>query len=300
MDKLIIRGIKREQLSPDETKITNESKLSLKGSYRFSSSRGISEEHALTIGKTDFLEFVFEDNTTWMGGAEIIHDIFPKAAKQHRDITRLKRSAGKGKNVAEEDFVVPLYLETDEANRGLFGDIALKILNVFTKEAVTAKVIDIAANLEKKLLNKTSGLYIVNANFSLTKTTVKPSDKPYLLFIHGTNSSTPGSFSEIINSELWKYMLSTYGQNLIGLQHETLTKSPIQNVIDIFNELPNKCTLHVITHSRGGLVGDVLARFCNDNTGFTEQEMAYLEKTKRTKDIAGIKTLQKIAATKKL
>ncbi|HMK04766.1 MAG TPA: CHAT domain-containing protein, partial [Ferruginibacter sp.] len=285
MKKIIVRGFKRVALSPEEVKVTNESKLELKESYVFSSSRSISEEHPVTVEDTDLLEFIFEDNTTWMGGSDILHDIFPNAAKQNR---------------SGETFELPLFLEADAADRGLFGDIALKILNVFTKEAVTGKVIDIAANLEKKLLQNMSGLYHINADFQLGKMPVKASDKPYLLFIHGTNSSTTGSFAEIHNSELWKYMLGTYGQNIIGLQHETMTKSPIQNVINIFKELPAGCTLHIITHSRGGLVGDVLARFCNGNKGFTAKEVAYLEKTKRTNDVANIKALQKIAAGKNI
>ena len=286
MNKVIIQGIKREQLSPDETKVAKESKLELKQSFLFSSSRSISEKYELSFDKTDFLEFVFEDNTTWMGGSDIIHDIFPNAAKQNRAVG--------------EAFEMPMYLETDAATRGLFGDVALKVLNVFTKNAVAGKVIDMAARLEKKALENMSGLYSVNADFKLSKTSVKIADKPWLLFIHGTNSSTAGSFSEIQNSELWKNMQQTYGPNIFGLQHETLTKSPIQNVINLFKELPGKCTLHVITHSRGGLVGDVLARFCNGNNGFTDKEIAYLEKTKRTADVADIKTLQKIAAGKNI
>ncbi len=286
MKKIIVRGFKREQLSPDETKFTKESKLELKNSYILSSTRGIGEAHELSFEKTDVLEFVFEDNTTWMGSSDIIHDIFPKAAKQTRAVG--------------EAFIIPMYLETDDTNRGLLGDIALKVLNVFTKKAVTAKVIEIAANLEKKLLENMSGLYSVNANFKLSKTKPITSKKPYLLFIHGTNSSTAGSFSEINNSELWKQMRLTYGENILGFQHETLTKSPIQNVIDLFNELPGACTLHIITHSRGGLVGDVLARFCNDNAGFTDTEITYLQNTNRTDDIAGIKKLQKITAAKKI
>lgn len=286
MKKIIIRGIKKEQLSPEDIQAAKDSKLELKSSYLFSSSRGISETHELSFEKTDLLEFVFEDNTTWAGSSDIIHDIFPEAASQ-------KRAVG-------ESFEIPMYLKTDENTRGLLGDVALKVLNVFAKKTVSKKVIDIAANLEKKTLNNLIGLYSINPDFKFSKANVKNADKPYLLFIHGTNSSTIGSFGELKGSELWKNMLNIYGQNIIGLQHETMTKSPIQNVINLFKELPAKCTLDVISHSRGGLVGDVLARFSNGNGGFTDAEMAYFEKTGRTADFADIKTLQKIAAGKNI
>ncbi len=284
MKKITVRGFKSETLPADEMQTAKDSTLKLKASYRLSTSRAVGETHTLEFDKTDLLEFVFDDDTTWVGGSDIIHDLFPEAANQ-------KRAAG-------ESFEIPMYLKTDDATRGLFGDIALKLLNVFTKKAVSQKVIDIAAKLEKKTLENMSGLYTINADFKLSKTAVKDNKKPFLLFLHGTNSSTIGSFGEIRGSELWKSMQGIYGQNIIGLQHETMTKSPIQNVIAIFKELPDECTLHVISHSRGGLVGDVLARFCNDNKGFDEDEMAYFEKTERATDIADIKVLNALTKVK--
>ena len=286
MIKLIIQGIKREQFSAEEIDAAKGSSLSIKESILFSSSRGISEQHTVTIEKTDLLEFVFDDNTTWMGSTDIIHDIFPNAAKQSRAVG--------------EAFTIPMYLETNESTRGLFGDIALKVLNVFAKKAVAGKVIDIAANLENKLLEGQVGIYAIDGDFKLKKSKITETKKPSLLFIHGTNSSTSGSFAEIKNADLWKFMQDIYKENIFGLQHETMTKSPIQNVISIFKELPAEGILHIITHSRGGLVGDVLARFCNGNKGFTELEIAYLEKTNRKTDVDDIKTLQKIAAGKNI
>ena len=286
MQKLIIQGVKRESAPADEVSSVAGSKLKLKSSYQFSSTRSLSDKHTVDIDKDDFLEFVFEDETIWVGGADIIHDVFPKAAK-------LSRAVG------DDAFEVPMYLETEENNRGIIGNIALKFLNVFAKKAVIGKVIDIAVNLEKKILQNTSGLYWVNEHFVLSKATLKKTDDPILLFIHGTNSSTAGSFAEIKDSDLWKNMQHTYGKNIIGLQHESLTKSPIENVITLFKELPDDCILHVITHSRGGLVGDVLARFCNGNTGFTDEEIAYLQKTERSHDIDNINILKGLFQKKK-
>ena len=283
MNRVIIQGFKREL---DAASLTSTGKLQLKESYQFSSTRGASDKHTLDIDKDDFLELVFEDATTWVGGADVIHDIFPNAAKKNRAVGG--------------DFEIPMYLETDESTRGVIGNIALKVLNVFTKKAVTEKVIDIAAGLEKKMLQNMSGVYRVNKNFELGKATFTKAAETFLLFIHGTNSSTAGSFAEIKDSDLWKKMQATYGENIIGLQHETLTKSPVENVIALFKQLPAKCTLHVITHSRGGLVGDVLARFCNGNKGFSTEEIEYLNKTERKADLANIKILQTAAAGKNI
>jgi CHAT domain-containing protein/pimeloyl-ACP methyl ester carboxylesterase len=287
MNKLSIRGIKREEFSAEEIQSARQSNFEIKASITFNNTRGDSQEHKLDLGKNDLLEFVFEDDTTWVGSKDILHDLFPVAAKA------AKRGSG-------DEFSVPMYLETGDSDRGLFGTVALKLLNVFTKKSVPAKVMDIAAGLEKKLLENQSGVFGIDTGFHLQKNKITETKKPNLLFIHGTNSSTRGSFAEIQDSEFWKYMQNTYGPNIFGLQHETMTKSPIQNVIDLFNELPDTCTLHIITHSRGGLVGDVLARFSNGNGGFSDTEITYLQKTNRADDLDGIKKLQKITAAKKI
>ena len=65
-------------------------------------------------------------------------------------------------------------------------------------------------------------------------------------------------------------MKKNYRQNIIAFQHETFTKSPLQNVLELVQQLPDKANLHLISHSRGGLVGEVLARFCSDENGFNE------------------------------
>ena len=58
MDKVIIRGFKREQFTQDEIENVKQTKLELKGSYQFSSSRGISETHEIKFEENDMLEFV--------------------------------------------------------------------------------------------------------------------------------------------------------------------------------------------------------------------------------------------------
>ena len=284
MRNLTIRGIKREEFSAEEMDNARNNNLELKQSIVFSTARNISDEHTIQVGDTDLVEFIFEDDTSWTGGADIIHDLFPQAARTNR---------------SGEAFVVPMSLEADSSDRGL-GTIALKLLNVFAKKAVAKKVIDLAASLEKKALNNQSGVFGIDPGFHLGKWKITETARPNLLFIHGTNSSTWGSFAEIRDSVLWKHMQDTYGGNIFGLQHETMTKSPIQNVIALFKELPQTCTLHVITHSRGGLVGDVLARFSNGHKGFSEEEIAYLQKTNRKTDVDDIRALQKLAAGKNI
>lgn len=47
---------------------------------------------------------------------------------------------------------------------------------------------------------------------------------------------------------------------MLALEHRSLTENPVQNAITLVESLPDNITLHVISHSRGGLVGELLCR----------------------------------------
>ena len=118
-----------------------------------------------------------------------------------------------------------------------------------------------ADDLEEKQLDNLSALYLMDNNFKMKAYTATASTKPWLIFLHGTNSSTAGSFGELMQTELWNFIQQQYAGQVLAFQHETLTKSPLQNVLEMIEQLPQYASVHLISHSRGGLVGDVLARF---------------------------------------
>ena len=82
--------------------------------------------------------------------------------------------------------------------------------------------------------------------------------EPYLLFIHGTASSSDGSFGKLAGTEEWKQLRADYGQRIYAFEHRSLSVSPIKNALDLLNVLPEGATLHLVSHSRGGLVGELL------------------------------------------
>ncbi|RZU01009.1 CHAT domain-containing protein [Rivibacter subsaxonicus] len=117
-----------------------------------------------------------------------------------------------------------------------------------------------------------------------------------LLFLHGTASSTEGSFGklwaaapagneteerddELEAQELdadpaarqrierrrpadWKQLAATHGA-ILAWEHRSLTRSPLDNVIELSaalaDALPAGVALDVVSHSRGGLVGELLS-----------------------------------------
>ena len=90
-----------------------------------------------------------------------------------------------------------------------------------------------------------------------------------LVFIHGTASSTVGSFGKLRegNDEgCWDNLTHGFAGHVYGFEHRTFSESPLENAILLANTLPKNTTLSLITHSRGGLVGDLLciAEFTDD------------------------------------
>ena len=120
----------------------------------------------------------------------------------------------------------------------------------------------IAAYYENRLKPE-PGLYAIDRQGSLTKqpgnAPLPASDDPYLVLLHGTFSTTGSSFGRLIRSAEWMELSDVYSTRIVGLNHRTLSESPAQNALDLVKQLPAKARLHLLTHSRGGLAGELLA-----------------------------------------
>ena len=83
---------------------------------------------------------------------------------------------------------------------------------------------------------------------------------PLLVFIHGTASSTTGSFGALqkVSTDDWQALESRFADRIFAFEHHNLSESPIQNAIELATALPARAELDLVTHSRGGLVGDLL------------------------------------------
>ncbi len=83
---------------------------------------------------------------------------------------------------------------------------------------------------------------------------------PMLVFIHGTASSTVGSYADLqtTSADYWRTFATRYGERIYAFEHRTMSESPIENALQLATTLPRNARLHIVTHSRGGLVGDLL------------------------------------------
>lgn len=156
------------------------------------------------------------------------------------------------------------------SERGAAG-LAIRVLEFFGVDIGKKVAGKLGKVLEdKKLHDKGPGLYRFAAGDKLALTPVPGSGPlpaaqgPMLVFIHGTASSTIGSYGKLWdprNADALKLRASlttTYGERIFGLEHRTLTESPIQNAMALLERLPEGADVHLVSHSRGGLVGELL------------------------------------------
>lgn len=282
INKLRINGKRREVLPVE----ADSSQLTLLQVIDVSAGmRGEGTETVLELGDDHIVELVYTDGTSWLCAPDTLEELFPGRLTQPR---------------GEEGFALPSTVAGAQGERGVLQEVVLKVLKLFTRKAAQVGMEALAKALEEKQLGtpEERGLRRITGNFELPANEADDPDLktgPILLFIHGTNSSSQGSFGDLVGTQLWDYISKSYNGRVLAFQHETLTKSPLQNAAELVAQLPEGAELHVVTHSRGGLIGELLAR-CSDSSGpvigFSEKEVAFLRKSGRDQDIGWIEKLQ--------
>ena len=264
--------------------------FTLEKSVMVSNSRSASTRNEMVASDGDIVEIEFEDKTTWIGNALEFHEIFQVALNRGLD---------------DDTLEVPSVLQST-TQRGIAQDLAIRVFNLFkpnTKKIVGTAVREIAKRIEEKVLPQ-PGLFFLDQSFrKRIATNISDISKPYVLFIHGTNSNTDGAFGSLVEKPdfgLWRMMRETYGDNILTFDHKTLTESPLQNVKQLLELLPANVTLHLITHSRGGLVGDLVARANAGNSivGFSDTELELM--SKRESDHDNMHAINKLAREKNI
>lgn len=152
----------------------------------------------------------------------------------------------------------------------LFGRLAEVVLEPAARVAmkriadwIDQPVADEAPEDERRRRPKVPGLYRVDERLLLSRDqrlddTEETADAPYLLLVHGTFSHTEAAFGALRGTAEWRRLVSTYGDRILALEHPTLGVSPAQNALSATELLPVGARLHIVSHSRGGLIGDVL------------------------------------------
>jgi pimeloyl-ACP methyl ester carboxylesterase len=156
------------------------------------------------------------------------------------------------------------------AKRGGLGDVVLKVIEVVGLKGRAQELV--ASALAQKLDDRVNeGVYALQPERLTplkvqtpvqTMETAKPG-AAVLVFVHGTFSTTCESgFANLWSRhpQLVASLFSHYNNHVYALDHATLGKTPIENALTLVRACPPDTRLHLITHSRGGLVAEVLAR----------------------------------------
>lgn len=150
----------------------------------------------------------------------------------------------------------------DGGDRGVV-DRVIRAVKVLGYDLPKGGALFVADKLESHLA--TEGFLAVGRDGGLEATAAPDaSGAPTLVLLHGTASSTAnayaGLFDAQLNLDLWRRLHAHYEGRTFAFEHRTLTQSPLENAIALLSALPKRgAELHLVSHSRGGLVGDLLA-----------------------------------------
>lgn len=256
---LRIPGLKEaNQLAPESTAKELRIDLQPKGRVRVGTARGSGEVAEIKDVAPDDVACVEYSNG---------FKLWTRVDDLHREHARdRQRGAGGDGNTWELD---PRVRTSQPAERGA-ASIAIDALEFFGVDLKGVAADKLCSWFERRQLgtSKPGQLYRCDLGKQFR---LEPVDKatpnasgPLLLFLHGTASSTEGAFGKLWQDtnvpgratlEEWK---ARYGEHVYAFEHATLTESPIQNACDLVPLLPKNAQLHLISHSRGGLLGELL------------------------------------------
>lgn len=160
---------------------------------------------------------------------------------------------------------------TRGATRGFLGDVLLSAIEVVTGP-LRERAQDFAADQIVQRIDGQvdEGVYALDAQTlarlkgqtRVDTMTAAADGGPTLVFVHGTFSETASGFGKLWQQhpQRVRALFSHYSNRVYALDHATLGKSPIENAYTLALACPPGARLHLVTHSRGGLVAEVLAR----------------------------------------
>lgn len=170
---------------------------------------------------------------------------------------------------------------------GFLGEVLLSAFEVVT-DLVKDKAVDFVASavVAKVDGQVDAGVYALNPETlprlkeggrKLAQVPPAPDPAaPLLVLIHGTFVDTHSTFGKLwaMHPQRVAELFAHYGGRVYALDHETVGLSPIANALTLVQALPAGARLHLATHSRGGLVAEVLARVAGQQGVLAAAELA--------------------------
>ena len=235
------------------------------------------------------------------------------AAKQHRS-AKGAREAGNGE-VRVPASLEWAGLEQDSTQRGQARGVSGTV-RLSSVEIVTGIGTDVAADFAASEVVRRVDAQVDPGVFGLSPDELpklkgsraplrrippSPAGEPLLVLVHGTMSETSGTFSKlwIQHPQHVRSLFEHYGHRVYGLEHPTLGASPIENALTLARACPKGGRLHLLSHSRGGLVAEVLARVCA-RPDLGANDFAFFKGDKYRVQRESLKALGKVVAERGL
>jgi hypothetical protein len=233
---------------------------------------------------------------------DIIELQFDGGVVQWTTVAQLKDEGRVARGADDDVLEVPVQFRRGAAERGLWDWIlrGLRVLRVDpANKLADLGQVEIVDRFEGQQ-QPPPGLYRVGDKGVLTETItalgqLSGGSAPWLILIHGTASSTDGSYGKMFETQEFRDLRSRYGDRILALQHKTLSVSPATNAIDLATLLPANTVVHLVTHSRGGLIGELL---CIET--FDDASLDVFRKAARNADIKQLTDLRTLLTEKKL
>jgi hypothetical protein len=160
----------------------------------------------------------------------------------------------------------------EDRGRGFVGAIVKKIIRVVAFKIAHVVIGDVATYFTRRWeeKNRPCALWAVgNTAAALTPATAadwpRTRKRRVLLLLHGTASNTANGFHRLPPPTV-AALRKRYAGGIFAFDHFTLSESPLDNVRWLLDQLPADAQLDVdvVCHSRGGLLGRVLAENYRD------------------------------------
>jgi len=287
MVNIIVHG--RLDLTPSTSDLAQSfpGQVTPRYSVEVQAARAATVPHRLEVADDDIVELELEGGVRLWQRVDTLQADFPGVAR--RDATA-------------DGYVLPGALPLGAAHRGV-GPWVIKRLKVLGID-LAGDITEFASDKIEGKLQPSPGLYRCASS---SATDLKPvgkldATKPVLVFIHGTASTTDGSFGGLWEggaSSRYAELDKAYGGQILAFQHRTLSQSPIENALELARELPDSARLHLVSHSRGGLVGELLCRaMLQSRSPFDDDDLEVFAEPDRKPDLAALKALRKVLADK--
>ena len=246
--KITVQG---EKLPPGGSDSAAVAGVTVRDSVGLTTARAGTGPVGLDLAPGELLEIETADGALlWLREDELAEQLGPSGAME-------RGVAGAEDSLYLRGLVLPASADGDGPARGLL-DWPLKRLSVLKVDGDLKAVARDFEGPEARM-----GLRRWGMDGALTPITLQEitAGRPWLLFLHGTASTTQRSFGRLMQDrpEIWAQLHAMYPGRIIAYEHRTLSLDPVQNAQDLLDLLPERAQLHLVSHSRGGLVGELIA-----------------------------------------